>query len=131
MRLSHSFHSDESGQPVADVESFRVRQIEACDDVQSFSRKWMGDRSKAFMMRMLTQDPLNLSEAEAKRLVVKLKYFWATIADGDPTFDTSEFPESVQAYLRAYEQHQVNACDLEITDNNTRIPVLSRSMATL
>ena len=128
-RLVH-FHQDDAGRPVADVKSFRVKQIDACDDVQAFSREWMGDRSKAFMMRMLTQDPLNLPEAQAKRLVVKLKYFWATIADGDPQFDKSEFPGPLQAYLAAYEQHQQNACDLEITDNDTRIPVLSRATVT-
>jgi hypothetical protein len=75
------------------------------------------------MMKMLTQAPLNLSLETAQQLVPQFKYFWATIAQGDPKFEMDGLPEAVQDYLRTYEQHQTKQCDLNITDNNTIIPV--------
>lgn len=121
-RLVH-IHPDPSGELVAEIQSFKVNSIALCEDVQGFSRQWMGDRSEGFMMKMLTQAPLNLSLETAQQLVPQFKYFWATIAQGDPKFEMDGLPEAVQDYLRTYEQHQTKHCDLNITDNNTIIPV--------
>lgn len=120
-------HTNANGQAVAKVESFRVKELEECEDVQTFSREWMGDRSEAFMMRMLTRTPLNLPEAEAQYLAPHLKYFWATIAQGDPEFDRATLPKALQDYLSTYEQHHMVSCELKLTDNNTTIPLRLRS----
>lgn len=128
-RMVHVYPNDAEGL-VAEVCSFKVEQLEMCHDVQSFSRQWMGDRSEHFMLRMLTRTPLNLSEAQAQQLVPHLKYFWATIAQGDPQFDLSNLPPVLQKYLHNYEQHQTTN-ELDVTDNNTTIPIRLKSLVSL
>lgn len=120
-RVVH-MHPDPSGEMVAEIQSFKVDSIDLCQDVQTFSREWMGDRSEGFMMKMLTQAPLNLSANQAEEFTPALKFFWATIAQGDPQFDKAGLPEVLQAYLDTYEHHQ-KTCELGLTDNHTTIPI--------
>ncbi|MCM1983687.1 metallophosphoesterase family protein [Lyngbya confervoides] len=117
-RLAHFYHNHR-GDMIGNIESFRVESLAECPDLQTYSRQWMGDRSEYFMMRMLTESPLNFSEQEAKRYAPQLRDFWATIADGDPTFDTPEFPPVLQRYLQTYEAHQRQPGEPLTQDNDT------------
>jgi hypothetical protein len=92
------------------VDSYRIEAVPQFKDLQHFSREWMGDRSRSFMLRLLTLPPLSLSLQEAEPLVPSLRYFWATIAAGDPEFSFPEFPERIRRYMERY-------TDLDRLDN--------------
>lgn len=85
-----------------EVQSSRVQCLPAWPDLQHYSREWMGDRSVPFMTQFLTHPPLNLSTAEAENLAPHLRYFWSSIAAGDPAFDFPQFPEPVRSYFEAF-----------------------------
>lgn len=84
------------------VESPRVQSVRQFPDLQRASRDWMGDRSFPFMVHLLTTAPLNWSLAKAGRYAEQLRYFWATIADGDGQFDRAGLPEEARSYLRQF-----------------------------
>lgn len=119
-RVVHLHHNSE-GELVCQIQSGRVKTLPECEDVQEFSRTWMGDRSHHFMLTMLTQAPLNLSPAKAKHYAPHLRHFWATIADGDPSFHFPDFPTDLQAYFKTYEDHQHQPGEPATTDNNTTL----------
>ena len=54
------------------------------------------------MMQLLMQAPLNLPEAEAKKLVPSLRYFWTAVSEGDAVFNFSEFPEAARDYFESF-----------------------------
>ncbi|HEY9750614.1 MAG TPA: metallophosphoesterase, partial [Allocoleopsis sp.] len=96
------FHSDRWGRQWLQVESHRVDAVPDWPQLQQASRQWMGDRSHPFMLKLLTQPPLNLPPEEAEALVPSLRYFWANIADGDALFDFSHFPAAPQRYFESF-----------------------------
>jgi predicted phosphodiesterase len=85
-----------------DVASYRVESVPDWENLGEISREWMGDRSFPFMMRLLTAPPLNLPEAEAKKIAPHLRYFWANVADGDASFDFPDFPPLVRKYFQEF-----------------------------
>ncbi len=99
------------------VETRHVTAVPGWDDLATQSREWMGDRSFHFMLRFLTQPPLNVPEREAKSLVPDLRYFWAEVSKGDAQFDFPQFPGRVRRHLHAF-----NAVDADgnplLRDNN-------------
>jgi hypothetical protein len=54
------------------------------------------------MLKLLTNEPLNLPVADAEELVPSLRYFWADIAAGDPLFDFPDFSPTARHYFEAY-----------------------------
>jgi 3',5'-cyclic AMP phosphodiesterase CpdA len=84
------------------IESHRIKTLPQFENLQHFSREWMGDRSRPFMLRLLTLPPLSLSLEEAEALVPSLRYFWAKIADGDPQFSFPDFPERIRHHMERY-----------------------------
>nr|WP_290224503.1 metallophosphoesterase [Trichocoleus desertorum] len=96
------FHSDRQGRQWLQVESHRVDAVPDWPQLQQASRRWMGDRSHPFMLKLLTQPPLNLPPEAAEALLPSLRYFWADIADGDALFDFSHFPAAPQRYFESF-----------------------------
>lgn len=96
------FHSDRWGKQWLQVESHRVDAVPGWPQLQQASRQWMGDRSHPFMLKLLTQPPLNLPLEAAEDLLPSLRYFWAHIADGDALFDFSHFPSAPQHYFESF-----------------------------
>lgn len=118
------FHQDEQGNQYLEVESGRVISVPGWSNLQEISRQWMGDRSMPFMLKLLTQPPLNLSPAEAEKLVPDLKYFWAEVANGDATFHFPHFPAQVNQYFNSFSA--LSATGAPHTIDNTATLVLER-----
>ncbi|HAC62469.1 MAG TPA: metallophosphoesterase [Cyanothece sp. UBA12306] len=84
------------------LNSYRVNQVEGWDNLAEISRQRIGDRSFGFMMKLLTSSPLDISPAEAEKLVPDLRYFWADIAHGDNLFDFPHFSASIRSYFEKF-----------------------------
>jgi 3',5'-cyclic AMP phosphodiesterase CpdA len=93
------FQQDDCGNRSLQIESGRVTQVPEWADLLHTSREWMGERSAPFMLKLLTQPPLNLPHAEAEAIAPELRYFWADIANGDALFNFSHLPAPVQRFL--------------------------------
>ncbi len=104
------YTSDHDGDRL-EIESFRVKSIPEQSDLLHFSREWMGDRSHPFVLKLLTNPPLNLPLELAETLTPELRYFWAYIADGDAQFDFPNFPRLARKYFEAFS-------DIPPKDNN-------------
>jgi hypothetical protein len=51
------------------------------------------------MVQLLIQPPLSWSLDQAKTHAEQLRYFWATIADGDGQIDLAGLPEDAREFL--------------------------------
>ena len=80
----------------------------------------MGDRSVPFMLKLLTQPPLNLPQDEAEKLAPSLRNFWADIASGDALFDFPDFPQRARRYFEKYGAISVDG-NPALIDNNTTL----------
>ncbi|MBE9042243.1 metallophosphoesterase [Oscillatoriales cyanobacterium LEGE 11467] len=96
------FRTDSGGQSWLQIESGRVESLPDWPELNQVSREWMGDRSHPFMMRLLTEAPLNLSLEEAEPLVPSLRYFWANIANGDAQFEFPHFPPTARRFIESF-----------------------------
>ena len=96
------FRTDKEGRKSLQIDSPRVESVPNYPMLSQKSREWMGDRSVPFMLKLLTDAPLNLPIAEAEKLVPNLRYFWADIANGDALFDFSQFPPAVKRYFESF-----------------------------
>lgn len=96
------FRQDQRGKRQLKVESGRVTAVPGWLDLHQTSREWMGDRSFPFMLRLLTQPPLNLPVPEAEKLAPALRYFWADIANGDAVFHFPTFPPKLNQYFKSF-----------------------------
>ncbi|MCY7283931.1 MAG: metallophosphoesterase [Cyanobacteria bacterium CAN_BIN43] len=114
------FQQNEQGDRQLKIESGRVTHVPGWEDLQHFSKEWMGDRSQPFMTKLLTQPPLSLTPAAAAKIVPDLRYFWAAIANGDSTFNFPQFPDPINQYFARF-----SAADPEgnprLIDNSTVI----------
>ncbi|NEO83432.1 MAG: metallophosphoesterase [Spirulina sp. SIO3F2] len=93
---------DDQGQLTVQIESFHITQAPGYENLQDYSRDWIGDRSFPFMKQLAELPPLNLPETEADELAKQLRYFWAEIAEGDRTFSFAEQPPAVQQWLERF-----------------------------
>lgn len=82
----------DDGRLKLDIQSQHLAAVPGWPDLQSHSYDWMCDRSHPFIVKFLTQPPVNLSMEEASAIAPQLRHFWATIAAGDPQFDFSDLP---------------------------------------
>lgn len=119
-RILH-FYSDFQGKKWLKINSHRVESLPEWPHLAKMSREWMGDRSFAFMLRLLTESPLNLPVAEAKELAPSLRYFWADIAQGDGIFDFPHFPPKVRRYFQTFSA--TNNGFLAGIDNSAILPI--------
>jgi 3',5'-cyclic AMP phosphodiesterase CpdA len=85
-----------------DIHSHRITAVPGVDDLQNFSREWMGDRSHLFMLKLLTKPPLNLDMAIAETITPDLRYFWANLANGDAKFEFPQFSAPVKKFFEAF-----------------------------
>ncbi|MDB9483530.1 metallophosphoesterase, partial [Dolichospermum circinale CS-537/05] len=86
------FNRDELGRESLQIVSHRVESVPDFPNLQTLSRKWMGDRSYPFVLKLLTLPPLSLPLDQAQILAPGLRDFWATIADGDAMLEYPHFP---------------------------------------
>ncbi|MEC4893707.1 MAG: metallophosphoesterase [Oscillatoria sp. PMC 1051.18] len=100
--------TDSQGKTKLEINSYRVKDLPGWENLLETSREWMGDRSYPFMLKMLTAPPLNLSQAEAEKLVPELRYFWADIAAGDAIFSFPQFPAVVRDYFEKFSAQDRN-----------------------
>ncbi len=118
-RVFHLTQQDEA--PTLKVDSYRVRTVPEIEDLQHFSREWMGDRSAPFMAKMLNQPPLSLTPREAVRWAPDLRYFWADIADGDSTFKFPHWPEPLRQHFESYSLRHAQEQSMGVQDNHTAL----------
>jgi 3',5'-cyclic AMP phosphodiesterase CpdA len=116
----------EAGQTHLSIESPRVESLAQWPKLQHFSREWMGDRSLPFVTYMLTQPPLNLDAQEAAAAAPSLRYFWATIADGDPVFECPDLPEGLRQHFEAYSHCHSQEIQLGVQDNQLQLTLNAR-----
>lgn len=114
------FHQDNRGNCRLSVESGRVTAVPQWLDLHHHSREWMGDRSLPFMLKLLTQPPLNLPLSEAERLAPDLRYFWASIANGDAVFNFPTFPSHINQYFQSFSAFDAQG-NLHLIDNATTL----------
>ncbi len=96
------FCRDNAGKNHIKVESHRVKSVPNFPTLPEISREWIGERSYPFMMRLLTESPVNLPLTEAEPLTKSLRYFWADIAGGDAVFDFAHFPPAARRYFQEF-----------------------------
>jgi 3',5'-cyclic AMP phosphodiesterase CpdA len=96
------FEEDDRGNRELRIKSYRVTQVAGWEDLPSFSRELIADRSYPFMMKLATSPPVNLPVVEAERIAARLRYFWADIAGGDAIFEFPDFPPEVRQYFEAF-----------------------------
>ncbi|MEO0854221.1 MAG: metallophosphoesterase [Cyanobacteria bacterium J06648_11] len=84
------------------VESHRIEALPNWPNLQAYSRGFMGDRSLPFILRLLSDPPLNVDEAVARSLAPHLRHFWADIANGDTAFEFPHLPDAVQRYFQTF-----------------------------
>jgi 3',5'-cyclic AMP phosphodiesterase CpdA len=113
--------TDAMGRYQLQVESRRIEAVPDWPTLQQVSKRWMGDRSFPFILKLLTEPPLSLSLAQAKTYAPCIKDFWATVAAGDACFDSCleyrQLPEVAQRYFQRYSAVDA-AGERRLIDNN-------------
>lgn len=110
--------TDHQGENWLEIESHQIKSLPGWENLPQLSREWLGDRSQAFMLKLLTEEPLNLSVADAEKFVPSLRYFWADIAAGDKLFDFSTFSPAARRYFEEFSAVSGDGKPVLI-DNNT------------
>ncbi|MBD2664717.1 metallophosphoesterase family protein [Richelia sinica] len=96
------YYRDDFHREWLQIVSHRVESVPDFPNLQHLSRKWMGDRSYPFLVKLLTLPPLNLPLTQAQELAPGMRDFWATVADGDAVLDYPDFPVHVRSYIQQY-----------------------------
>lgn len=97
-----TFRTDRYGRRWLQIESDRVQAVPGWPTLQETSRQWMGDRSRPFMLKLLTHPPLSLPVTEAESIVPHLRYFWANVADGDGLFQLPALPNPARLHFERF-----------------------------
>lgn len=114
------FHRDNQGRKWLQIESHRVESVPNWPTLQQVSRQWMCERSLPFILKLLTQPPLNLPQKEAEAMAPTLRDFWADIASGDALFDFPQFPRLARRYFEGF--GAIAPCGTPtLIDNNTTL----------
>ncbi len=92
-------------QVALNVQSHWVKTIPGWDNLLAFSREWMANRADPFMMKLLTEPPLNIPSEEAEKFIPDLRYFWADIAQGDAVFSFPQFPPQMRAFFEQFSEY--------------------------
>lgn len=75
--------------------------------LQARSRDWMAQRSPQFMVRLLTNPPLNLPQQEAVAIAPQLSQFWSAVAAGDTDFDCQHLPQSLRPFFSRFNGSEI------------------------
>lgn len=102
------------------IQSYRVQELAEVENFANFSKEWMGDRSFPFIMKLLTDKPLNLPIKEAEKFAPHFKYFWANIANGDCLFDFPQLPDHINQHFQKFGAID-HSGKPKLIDNNTLI----------
>ena len=84
------------------ITSHRVKSVPGWENLEDISRRWLGDRSFPFMVKLLTASPLEISVEEAEKYAPFLRDFWSDIAAGDGIFDFPDFPPQIRQYFQQF-----------------------------
>ena len=114
--------TNSQGETELKIESHRVKEVFGWKNLPQQSKKLMGDRSFPFMMKLLTEPPLSLDTAEAKKFAPLLRDFWANIAAGDALFDFSHLPLEINRHFQQFGAINMDGTP-NLIDNHTQIPL--------
>jgi 3',5'-cyclic AMP phosphodiesterase CpdA len=84
------------------IESGYVKSLPNWEKLPQTTRQWIGDRSSPFMLKLLTEPPLNFCPQAAQELIPYLRHFWADIAAGDALFEFTDFPPTARRYFESF-----------------------------
>ena len=98
-----SLTTNRLGQYQLDIQSRRIESVADWPTLQDTSKKWMGDRSFPFIVKLLTDPPLSLSPKQALRYAPHIKHFWSSVAAGDAQFHYPQLPKNVQKFFQQYD----------------------------
>ncbi len=96
------YQTDRHNRQWLQMESHRIESVPGWENLAEQTREMMGDRGQAFMLQLLQQAPLSLSQEAAEALVPSLRYFWTAVSEGDAFFDFSHFPEAARNYFESF-----------------------------
>ncbi|MBE9032666.1 metallophosphoesterase [filamentous cyanobacterium LEGE 11480] len=100
------FETDDLNRQTLHVASDRVEAVPDWESLLEHTRNLMNDRSAAYMLQLLTQEPWCLSKREAVKLLPHLREFWATFAAGDAKFDLPDLPEPLRGHFERFSSCQ-------------------------
>jgi predicted MPP superfamily phosphohydrolase len=84
------------------ITSRRVDVLADWPDLQTHSKEWMGDRGVVVLDRLLAQPPLELPASLRAKILPHLRYFWSTVAAGDPYLRFPDLPSPVREYFERF-----------------------------
>jgi predicted phosphodiesterase len=91
------------------ISSRRVEVLDDWPDLQTYSKEWMGERGVVVLDRLLGQPPLMLPVAQRQQILPHLRYFWSTVAAGDPYLRFPGLPSPAREYFEQFSSDQ--QCD--------------------
>jgi predicted phosphodiesterase len=118
LRVEQSEH--EAGQFSVNISSRRIETLPDWPDLQTYSKEWMGDRGIVVLDRLLEQPPLALPEQLRQEILPHLRYFWSTVAAGDPFLRFPALPTPVRQYFEGFSSDlqphwsTLGACDNQV-----------------
>jgi 3',5'-cyclic AMP phosphodiesterase CpdA len=98
--------------------SKRVETLSEFPNLSQMSREWIGDRSLPFTLKLLTETAVPLSDRNADKIALELKYFWADVAQGDGDFQFDNLPPKIRAYFEKFGAIAPNG-ELAFIDNHS------------
>jgi 3',5'-cyclic AMP phosphodiesterase CpdA len=109
------------------ITSRRVEGLADWPDLQTYSKEWMGDRGVVVLDRLLGQPPLKLSDALRQEILPHLRYFWATVAAGDPYLRFPALPSPAREYFERFSSdRQCHWGHLGSCDNEAQLKLNSK-----
>jgi 3',5'-cyclic AMP phosphodiesterase CpdA len=111
--------TDERGAGTVTVRSDRVEAVPDWEMLHEFTRNLMNERSEAYMLHLLMNQPWGLNKRQAVRLVPHLREFWAKFAAGDALFHLPELPDPVRSHFERFSSPYQQ-------DNHAVLPLLPR-----
>lgn len=84
------------------IESHRVEKVSNYENLLQYSQQWMGDRSFPFIMKLLTESPVNLPISQAEKFATQMRDFWSAIAGGDAMFNFPDFPFEIDQHFQKF-----------------------------
>ncbi|MGK7909320.1 MAG: metallophosphoesterase [Synechococcus sp.] len=92
----------DNGDRLLSVNSHRVQIVDGWPDLQTHSRQSMGKSSLKFILSLLTEPPVSMPAAEARKFAPDLQDFWPAIAAGDAQFHFPTMPPAARKLLEAF-----------------------------
>ena len=115
------FRQDNYGRSSLQILSHRIESLPSFPNLQQASRQWMCDHSSLFLIKLLTEPPLNLPLKQAEEFAPGLADFWAKMADGDAMFNYSHLPQSIQYFFNEKYGAVSNCGTPMLIDNNATL----------